>query len=271
MNLLEQLSFSLRHSQYLEGNEKLWNFLRPIYNSFLDNYCRNGLIRNINGSDQVLVSPKFRNTSEIYEPEVWNHIMKNIRLGDTVADVGAFIGLYSIAIAKRIGPNGQLFAFEPDPDNFSGLHKNVNLNKVFNIVEAVNKAVGDKDSTVYFQSGNGLQSSIQPEALSSGISIECVSLDKFFKKKKLDILKIDVEGFEEKVLIGATNLLRNRQYCPRILYIEVHPFAWPNVGTTWDSLLDFLRSHDYSVTTLDNRSPREINWWGEIIAHKVNI
>ncbi|MEM2045746.1 MAG: hypothetical protein QXO20_06155 [Candidatus Bathyarchaeia archaeon] len=54
---------------------------------------RNGLERIINGTDRILILPKFRGVGETYEPEVWSHLMAQARPGDIVADVGAHIGL----------------------------------------------------------------------------------------------------------------------------------------------------------------------------------
>ena len=132
-------------------------------------------------------------------------------------------------------------------------------------------AVGKNNSLVHFQSGHDSQSSIQSNSSSTTISVNCTSLDNYFQKSKLDILKIDVEGFEEKVLEGATNLLHDSERCPRLIYIEVHPFAWSNVGTSWDSLLNFLKRHNYDVLTLDGMHPSSITWWGEIVALKKSI
>jgi FkbM family methyltransferase len=268
MNLIEKLSSDLRHNQYLNKYDRLWNFVRPLYNKLLEIYGKNGLKRQINGSDDILILPKFRGVTETYEPEVWHHIMANIKLGDKVVDVGAYIGLYAIAIGKRVGTEGKVLAFEPDPVNFQNFKQHINLNQIDLIVEPINMAVGEKESIVHFKSGCDSQSSIQ-ETLSSGnISVNCVSLDKYFKQSKLDILKIDVEGYEEKVLKGATNLLQDSQRSPRLIYIEVHPFAWSNVGTSWDSLLNFLTEHNYDVFTLDGTPARQITWWGEIVASK---
>jgi FkbM family methyltransferase len=268
MRLVEKLSTNLRHSQYLKNYDSLWNFVRPLYNRFIEQYGKNGLERRINGTDKISVLPKFRGVAETYEPDVWDDIMSNIKAGDCVVDVGAYIGLYAIAIAKRLESEGKIIAFEPDPLNFQDIKQHIRLNQVDLLVEPINLAVGEKESIVYFESGRDSQSSIQESSSSKTIAVNCVSLDNYFKNEKLDILKIDVEGYEEKVLKGATNLLHDHERSPRRIYIEVHPFAWEKVGTSWDSLLDFLGDCHYDVFTLDGTPAKQITWWGEIIASK---
>ena len=96
------------------------------------------------------------------------------------------------------------------------------------------------------------------------------SLSSFWVVGGIELLKIDVEGWEEKVLEGASLLLSDKDRSPRLIYIEVHPFAWKEVGTSWDSLINLLSKYNYKISTLDNIPPTSINWWGEIIAQKQN-
>lgn len=270
MNILEKIATSLRHSQFLEKNEQLWNWLRPTYNSFIGAYGKKGLKRVINGTDSILVVPEFRGVSEVYEPDVWHDLMSNLLVGDSIVDVGSYIGLYSIAIAKRVTNSGKVFAFEPDPKNFQSLKLHIALNQVTEIVESINMAVADKSSVIHFQAERDSQSSIATTATGNTISVNCTSLDKYFPNTKIDLLKIDVEGWEEKVLEGASLLLSDKNRSPRLIYIEVHPFAWKEVGTSWDSLINLLSKYNYKISTLDNIPPTSINWWGEIIAQKQN-
>ncbi|MDH6100729.1 hypothetical protein NWP21_18185 [Anabaenopsis sp. FSS-46] len=98
MNLLEILATQLRHSRWLNNYNGLWNFVRPIYNTLISVVGKNGLKRKINGSDTILVLPEFRGVPEVYEPDVWHHIMGNIKVGDLFVDVGAYIGLYALTL-----------------------------------------------------------------------------------------------------------------------------------------------------------------------------
>jgi hypothetical protein len=93
MNTIERIATQIRHSKFLSYNYRLWNFVRPIYNTLISVVGKNGLKRKMNGSDTILVLPEFRGVPEVYEPDVWHHIMGNIKVGDLFVDVGAYIGL----------------------------------------------------------------------------------------------------------------------------------------------------------------------------------
>src|SRR5438105_13528689 len=96
MHLAEKLCISIRHSQHLKRASWLWNGVRPLYVKTLAVAGRRGLKRVINGTDNILVSPKYRGVSEVYEPDVWRVLMGELRSGDIVADVGTYIGLYTV-------------------------------------------------------------------------------------------------------------------------------------------------------------------------------
>jgi len=102
------------------------------------------------------------------------------------------------------------------------------------------------------------------------VKIEMIKMDDLLRAIKLDILKIDVEGFEEFVLKGSEEILSNLSRGPRIIYIEVHPFAWERYGTTFDSLLELLESKNYNVTALNLNEIKSITHLGQIFAEKRN-
>src|SRR3990167_6694466 len=90
-----------------------------------------------------------------YEPYESKLLIKNIKDGDIVIDVGANIGYYTLLFAKKVGENGKVFAFEPDSASFAILEKNIKDNK-FRNVEAFNIALSDKqeDLSLFISSEN---------------------------------------------------------------------------------------------------------------------
>ena len=84
--------------------------------------------------------------------------------------------------------------------------------------------------------------------------------------ERIDILKIDVEGFEEMVLRGAQNLLCTAAFRPRTIFIEVHPYAWASLGSGSTALLRLLNQAGYRVETLEGLPVRSIERYGEIVA-----
>ncbi len=266
MYTLERWSSALRHSRWMEKADWLWDRVRPAYEGTIGILGRNGLKRTINGTDQMLILPRFRGMPETYEPDVWTSLMKNVQRDDVVVDVGAFIGLYSVALARRCGPAGKVVAFEPDPENFGALRAHIELNGIRDRIELIQAAVGEQDGVVSFESGRSSESRI---AANGPMRVRCVRLDSIFADRPMNVLKIDVEGYEEAALKGTLGLLRDPHRCPRRIYLEVHPFAWAQLGTTSESLLRLLAECDYGVSRLDGSPVEHIGSWGEIVAHKI--
>lgn len=73
-------------------------------------------------------------TRGIYEPRETNLFKKIVRHGMTVIDLGANIGYYTLIASKLVGESGKVYAFEPEPDNFNILVKNININNLKNVV-----------------------------------------------------------------------------------------------------------------------------------------
>lgn len=268
MNWLEKTLITVRHSRALKQADWLWDGLRPLYDHTVSVAARSGLERVINGSDRLLISPRARGTPETYEPPVWASLMGEIRRGDRFVDVGAYIGLYAVAGAKRVGPTGKVWAFEPDHMNYSLCKSHLALNEVSEHALAINAAVGLSSGTISFTEGRGSESRAALANELGARDVRCVSLDDVFQRERIDILKIDVEGYEEIVLRGGENLLHDKHRSPRAIYIEMHPYAWLTLGTTSDSLLSLLRRFGYDTSTLAGQTVTSIDCYGEVVARK---
>lgn len=271
VNIIEKACVTIRHSPGLARTDWLWNAARPVYDAAMNKLGRHGLERVVNGTDRILIDPKYRGLGEVYEPEVWRHLMSNVRAGDVVADVGAHIGLYTLALAKRVGPSGRVVAFEPDEKSFRDLLRHVELNGLQAVVRAVRAAVGTLDGEIGFTSDQDTQNRILVEKTHQSSTVPAVRLDSFFKGQRLDILKVDVEGFEENVLKGGLDVPMESPQAPRLIYLEVHPYNWSSYGTTSKSFLRQLREAGYVVETLDGQPCRSISKYGEVIARRANV
>lgn len=267
MHITEKLFLSVRHHKLFEQVHWLWDSLRPFYDRFVSLTNSHGLQRVINGTDAILVLPRFRQMGEVYEPDVWQRLMSEIRPGDTIADVGAYIGLYAVAMANRVGPHGKVVAFEPDVNNYGVLQSHLALNHLEGCIQPLQAAAGASDGEVFFNAA-GSTGHVTTSATANTSSVQCVTLDSIFPEQRLDILKIDVEGYEEQVLCGATTLLKDERRRPRAIFIEVHPYAWSEIGTTSDSLLSLLNQHSYEVSDMEGKQVEKIERYGEIIARK---
>ncbi|MFZ0658613.1 MAG: FkbM family methyltransferase, partial [Candidatus Binataceae bacterium] len=100
----------------------------------------------------------------------------------------------------------------------------------------------------------------------ASIRVPMVTLDSVFPDSRVNLLKIDVEGYEEPVLRGAHALLGDPARRPRAIFVEVHPFAWEALGTTSDSILDLLTGAGYRVESPDGVLVSRISEYGHIVA-----
>jgi FkbM family methyltransferase len=264
MHLTEKLTYSIRHSPLLKRQEWLWNLVRPIYERALPFISPKGLQRNFNGTS-MLLTPKMHGFLDgEYEPEIWPLLVSEFKPGETFVDVGGFIGMYAIAAAQK---GARVYVFEPNPHNAEVLKENLRLNNINGQVTFRQAAVSDTDGTVRFQGGDAM-SAMSSISASEGIEVQCVALDSIFPSERVDVLKIDVEGFEQQVLQGARRLLSDRERCPRIIFIEVHPHIWHLADTTSESFLILLNELGYQIRSVTGGPVDEIAEYGEVVAIK---
>lgn len=144
-----------------------------------------------------------------YEKYETTMIMSQVNMNSVVLDVGANIGYYTLLLAKIVK---KVYAFEPDTENFKILEKNVEENNLTNVV-LVNKAVGDENTKVGIKKNTD---NYGDSRVVVGNKIDCVRLDDFIKEQ-VDLIKIDVQGFEPKVIEGAKKIIKKDR---PILFIE---------------------------------------------------
>ncbi len=164
-----------------------------------------------------------------------------IRPGDVVYDIGANVGSYTILSAVLAGSSGQVFAFEPVPENVRFLQEHVRLN-AFTHVKILEVAVSDRNGSVRFEAN---PDRVLGRISSAGqIVVNCVVLDELLKNGELpppNCLKIDVEGGEAGVLRGAQEIL---QRIRPVIFVATHG---PVVHRECVEILNAAR---YAVTTI---------------------
>ena len=166
-----------------------------------------------------------------------------VKKGMVVVDVGANVGYYTLLAAHLVGDEGKVFAFEPDPYNFSLLCKNIEINGYRNVIP-VREAIFSKSGKVkLFLDKNNLGGHSLSEAnvdISGSITIEATSLDDYFKNidGKIDVVKMDVQGLEMDVLEGMTNTINQNDNLQIIT--EFWPMGLRNSGSSPAGFLNKL-------------------------------
>lgn len=160
-----------------------------------------------------------------YEDQDIRHIMAKIKPNDVFLDVGANVGLFSLMLASEF-PTISVHAFEPIPINVAL----VNLSKLLNGMENIHlnqTCVGDRDGEIEFSvsSDSAFSSIIDTGRVSESMRIKSkiIKLDSYILKQQIthvDIIKIDVEGAEKLVLLGAEKLLSDMK--PRLIMMELY-------------------------------------------------
>lgn len=143
------------------------------------------------------------------EPEM-TVISNTVGDGDTVIDVGANVGHYTLHLSQCAGPNGRVIAFEPIPQTFELLSSNVRASQALNVT-LVNMAASSEAATVSMdlpKLRSGLDNYYQAAIGSSGrFRVMCVPIDSF-NLPKVRLIKIDAEGHDWEVLKGAEKTIR---------------------------------------------------------------
>jgi FkbM family methyltransferase len=174
-------------------------------------------------------------------------LKKLVRPDSRIADVGANQGIYTLFFSKLV-PRGQVYAFEPDPALFVSLKANVQRNGANNVT-LFNAAAASGTAKLSLRPGllnRGDNQIVQNKLGEAGaIPVEAISLDRAIPDTKLDLLKIDVQGFEVEVLKGAQGLFRANPDLS--ILIEFWPYGLSKAGSRPEELLDILRGAGFSV------------------------
>lgn len=189
-----------------------------------------------------------------YEPELTDLIKRLFRPGFVVFDVGANNGCHTLIMALMAGDSGKVFAVEPCPKVFEKLVKNISLNGMKNIIPmscAFSDAAGT--STFYgFEEGASNEAVSSLYASNAGehpveFQVDVNTLDHVARQEKLsrlDFVKIDAEGHEYQVLMGAKESVA--KYRPYVVFEYAHR-TWSNSGADFNSAQSFFHDNNYTL------------------------
>lgn len=173
-------------------------------------------------------------------------MVKELKKVKVFADIGTNLGLYT-CLAAKVLENGTVYGFEMDKLSFDLLDINCKLNNLTNVNNYL-CAVYDEDTVVEFlkteEPDAGRVIYVKPDKDKEYIKVKTITLDNFFKdKEKPDVLKIDVEGAEIKVLKGMEDLLKR----DLVIFLELHGNRLFKFNSDSKEVINFLMDRGYNM------------------------
>jgi FkbM family methyltransferase len=175
-----------------------------------------------------------------------------------ILDIGANIGLHSLIMAQELSDKGKIYAFEPSKKTYDALVENIKLNNLSDKVVPFNLALSNKAETLFLaapeadniaEADQDAYNSIHHVQNKKGNAetIDAVTLDSFIEKeniKKIDLIKIDIEGAEFLCFQGAENVIAN--FRPVIIMECYEPYCNRFNYAATDIIL-FMTKHNYKM------------------------
>jgi FkbM family methyltransferase len=198
-----------------------------------------------------------------YEEENQRLLQEHLRHGDVVYDVGANVGFFTLLGSRLVGTGGRVVAFEPFPVALEYLNRHLELNGIDNVT-VIEAAVSEAARRASFREDPVITMGRLVEG--GDLEVDVVSLDEIYIEGELpppDLIKIDVEGEELKVLRGASLLLRDRE--PMIL-LATHG------SVTHRACCELLHDHGYELEELpyETTTP-SFDYLGELVATRAGL
>jgi FkbM family methyltransferase len=187
-----------------------------------------------------------------HEPETEIHLKNFLATSKSFLDIGANVGYFTL-MAKATNPQIKVFSFEPNPNNVRKIEENINLNQ-FQDITLSSSCVSDMAGEVSFsvppvnESGWGrITNDHLPLDNFTHITTKSITIDQlinenYFGKHIPDLVKIDVEGNEFKILKGAKDFLKNHS---AILCIELNEPCLLDCGSSSDEIIGYLKDFGY--------------------------
>ena len=209
----------------------------------------------LHGDHDQVVSRKIR-ASGMWEPYETQLVQTYLRRGDTFVDVGANIGYFTILAASIVGSRGRVFAFEPDPGNIQLLRASAEANALAERITAVEAGLADSggEGQLYLSRDNLGDHQIYADSPGrETLPIALLHGSEYLggRLASIDLLKVDTQGSEYRVMAGLLPLLRQLPRCPRII-IELTPLSLRKAGASGRQLIELLAQLEQPFWIVDH-------------------
>lgn len=183
-------------------------------------------------------------SSGLYEPEITRLVQTTAKPGMTLVDAGANVGYYTLIAARLVGVTGRIYAFEPDPLNYSYLVRNVEANGCSGVITVPKALSSTTGRTKFIRDARGAEGFVTSAGdVQYTLEVPTVTLDDFFSAEGwpgVDIMKMDIEGSEKSALEGMPELSRRN---PQLrLILELNTPAIVRSGNTVHDVTELLRA-----------------------------
>jgi FkbM family methyltransferase len=250
----------LKRSGIISGNRVVRRVVRDIGIWLSRILSPRGVKKDIGGAGTFLMSHEFT----FYNSREWgrgrnNGFNKLIELAEgkrVVFDVGAHVGLCTMPISQVLSEGGKCYAFEPAEGNLRYLRRHIEMNRITNVV-VVPELVGDvcAERVEFFEAegDSGMNSVLdirRDEGFYRRTERAQITLDHFVSLNGCvpELIKIDVEGAEIKVISGSEEVMREHR--PDII-LSVHPRHLHAMGHECEELLSMIKELDYEIYNID--------------------
>jgi len=203
----------------------------------------------------------------VWEPYVTQVFEKYARGKNLVLDIGAHIGYYSLVGSLRVGKQGRVIAFEPSEYNAGLLRKTLGENGITN-VKVEQKAVGARtgEGKIFLDVENrGDNRTYDCGELRQTRRVKIVALDDYFLRYKgvIDLVKIDIQGYELQALRGMMGLLSKKRIS--VIISELWPEGLAMAGGDWREYVLLLRKYGFKLRQIDEEHERLVPFSEKII------
>lgn len=240
------------------ANSLVAHFILKSKFKFVDKYYQNVNLRYLSSIKMNLnkldIGHQYLAFTGVYENELTKKIIKiKKEKSGLMVDVGANYGYYSLIWAAN-SENNKVICFEASPKNVTALNNNIKINNLTSQVVMEKFAISENIGKIYFDLGPEDQTGWGGISLASNgksiIEIDAISLDYYFQNKKdhIQVLKIDTEGADYFVVIGAINLIKQKRISH--IFWEENIYRAKQLGLKGGEAKDLLTKEGYAINQI---------------------